>query len=74
MAKKTSTTHPNAEAFPAGISGPALRALAGARISSLTALTCWAESDLARLHGMGPKALRILKSALAARGSRLRRR
>jgi hypothetical protein len=73
MAKKANATHPNADAFPPGISGPALRALAGAGIRSLAGLTRWTESDLAGLHGMGPKALGILKSALAARGKGLRR-
>jgi hypothetical protein len=70
MAKKPDTTHPNAAAFPPGMSGPALRALAGAGIRSLSDVARRAESDLARLHGMGPKALGILKSALAARGTR----
>jgi hypothetical protein len=73
MTKKPSATHPNADAFPPGVSGPALRALAGAGVRSLADLARWTESDLAALHGMGPKALDLLKSALAARGKRLRR-
>ena len=70
--QKTEKTHPNAASFPPGVSGPALRALAGARIRSLADLARWSEADLARLHGMGPKVLAILKSALAAKGRHLR--
>jgi hypothetical protein len=69
---KPSSTHPNAGAFPKGVSGPALRALAGAGIRSLTDLERWTEPDLVRLHGMGPKVLGILKDALAAEGRRFR--
>lgn len=65
---KPSPTHPNAPAFPPGLSGPALRALASAGIRSLSAVAKWREPDLAKLHGMGPKGVRILKKALAAEG------
>jgi len=71
-AQKTEKTHPNAASFPQGIGGPALRALAGAGIRSMTDLSRWTEADLSRLHGMGPKALEVLKSALAAKGRGLR--
>ena len=72
MTDKPHETHPNASAFPPGISGPALRALASAGIRSMDDLVHRTEADLARLHGTGPKALDILKSALAAQGRRLR--
>lgn len=68
----TRSTHSNAEAFPSGISGPALRALNGAGIRSLSGLTTWSEAELASLHGMGPKALAVLKAALKAQGRQLR--
>lgn len=68
-----STTHPNVEAFPKGLSGPALRALHGAGIRSLADAARWSDKDLAALHGMGPKALGILRRALkspaASRGA-----
>jgi len=73
MAKKPAATHPNADAFPPGIGGPALRALANAGIRSMSDLARRSEPELAALHGMGPKALGILKSALAASGSRSRK-
>lgn len=72
MATKPASTHPNADAFPASMSGPALRALAHAGIRSLTQLAQRPESEVAALHGMGPKGMRILKEALARRGRRFR--
>ena len=72
MAKPTDATHPNRDAFPPGVSGPALRALAGAGVRSVPALAQWTESELAALHGMGPKALAVLRDALAASGRRFR--
>ena len=61
-------THPNADAFPSGIGGPVLRALANAGIRSLADLTRWRERDLAALHGVGPKGVRKLRDAMVAQG------
>jgi hypothetical protein len=72
MTDKRSATHPNAEAFPAGLSGPALRALAHAQIRSMNDLTKWTEVDLGMLHGMGPKGIQMLKDGLAHQGRHLR--
>ena len=55
--------------FPPRLSKPARRALAGAGYLRLAQLTTVRESELARLHGLGPKALRQLREALAARGA-----
>ena len=68
MTPPTDATHPNRAAFPAGMSGPALRALHTAGVRSLDDLTRWTERDLAALHGMGPKGVRVLREALAASG------
>jgi hypothetical protein len=54
--------------FPPKLSTPAQRALAGAGYVRLEQLTKVRESELVRLHGMGPKALRQLREALAERG------
>ena len=54
--------------FPPKLSKPAQRALANAGYTRLAQLTAVRESDLAKLHGMGPKALGQLREALAARG------
>ena len=54
--------------FPPGVGSPDLRALAAAGNTRLEQLTTIREADLLKLHGMGPKAARLIRSALAARG------
>jgi uncharacterized protein YdhG (YjbR/CyaY superfamily) len=49
-------------------SAPAERALVQAGYSRLKELTKVTETEVARLHGMGPRALRILREALEAKG------
>jgi hypothetical protein len=56
------------ELFPRGVPKPAQRALVAAGYTRLDQLIGARESDLAALHGMGPKALTILKAALKERG------
>ncbi len=50
------------------IGSPATRALEAAGYTNLKQLTKATEADLAQLHGMGPKALGILREALQAEG------
>lgn len=54
--------------FPIGLSQPALRALAGAGITRLDQLSKISEADLKKLHGLGPAGIRMLRSALEAKG------
>ena len=68
MPSPNERTHPNADAFPRGVGGPVLRALAAAGIQSLEELSRRQEADLAAMHGVGPKGMRILKAAMAERG------
>ncbi len=49
-------------------SGPAQRALEQAGYTHLEQLTQVTETELLKLHGMGPKALGILRAALAEKG------
>jgi hypothetical protein len=70
--KQTEATHPNRAAFPAGMGGPALRALHGAGVRSMADLEARTEAELLALHGMGGKAMGILRDALAASGRRFR--
>jgi hypothetical protein len=49
------------------LAAPAKRALASAGISCLEDLSLWREADVARLHGIGPNALKALKEALEAK-------
>jgi hypothetical protein len=60
-------TDPKAD-FPSGVSAPARRALAGAGYTELTQLAGVPLAELKGLHGMGPKALRILQEALEPQG------
>ena len=72
MAVKSVTTHPNADAFPRGMPGPALRALAKARIRSMADVAHKTPAELGAMHGMGPKAVRMLADGLALLGLRFR--
>lgn len=56
-----------ASAFPK-IGAPAARALEAAGYTTLKQLTEVTEAELAQLHGMGPKALGILREMLKAQG------
>jgi len=55
--------------FPPNLGRPATSALTHAGYTSLAQLSNVREKDLAKLHGMGPKGLRILREALAERGA-----
>lgn len=57
----------DANGFPK-LSAPARRALAGAGYARLEQLAQVSESELKRLHGMGPSAIGALRQALQARG------
>lgn len=54
--------------LPAGIGAPARRALAAAGIVRLAQLADVSEREVAALHGVGPKALRVLRAALEEAG------
>ena len=53
------------------IGAPATRALNNAGYTSLRQLAGVPRAELAKLHGMGPKALRIIEDNLAKEGFRL---
>jgi len=52
--------------LPAGLSQPALRALESVGVKRLKDLTRFSEAELLELHGMGPKAMTVIRAALAA--------
>lgn len=54
--------------LPAGLSQPALRALDTAGFHTLESVAGASASQLLALHGLGPKAIRILQEALESRG------
>lgn len=51
--------------LPKAIGGPATRALAGAGITTLAQVAELTDAELLAMHGVGPKAVRILREALA---------
>jgi hypothetical protein len=54
--------------FPKGVGAPATRALGAAGYTELKQLAGVPVAELKRLHGMGPKALRVLQEALEQQG------
>ncbi len=56
-----------------GIGQPARNALAAAGYCHLEELVGVTEAELKKLHGLGPKALRVLREELASRGLGLAR-
>lgn len=56
------------EEAPPGMGAPARRALAHVGYHRLDELRGATEAEIAGLHGMGPKGVRILREALSARG------
>ena len=57
--------------LPREIGNPARRAFAAVGLTRLDQFAGWREAELARLHGVGPKALGVIRRALAARGESL---
>jgi uncharacterized protein YndB with AHSA1/START domain len=54
--------------FPKGLSNPARRALAGAGIENIEQLAQLTEAEIKELHGIGPSAMDLLRSALVSKG------
>ena len=59
---------PWSEGLPRAIGAPATRALSAAGYTELEQLAGVPRPELERLHGGGPKALRILQEELESRG------
>ncbi|TFV65362.1 UNVERIFIED_ORG: DNA-binding protein [Bacillus sp. AZ43] len=56
------------EGFPRAIGRPATGALLAAGYTGLSQLDGVPAADLLRLHGVGPKAIAVLREAMTARG------
>lgn len=56
------------KAFPSFLSQPAQRALQGAGVLSLQDCTRYSQKELAKLHGMGPNAMKKLEEAMQQHG------
>jgi hypothetical protein len=59
---------PLSEGLPRGIGAPATRALTAAGYTELEQLAGVPRPELELLHGVGPKALRLLQEELESRG------
>lgn len=65
--KHNATPSHQDDALP-NIGAPATRALTLADYTRLSQLSVVSAADLLKLHGVGPKAIRILREALAQKG------
>jgi hypothetical protein len=54
--------------LPKGIGKPALRALSSAGYLRLEQFSKLTEAEVMKLHGMGPKAMGLIREALAEKG------
>ena len=54
--------------LPTGLAAPARRGLAGAGYVRLEQLSRVSEAEIKKLHGMGPKGIKLLRRALEAKG------
>ena len=67
MNKKTAADESMNE-WPLKRQNPARRALAEVGITHLRQLTEFSEQELLKLHGVGPKAIRLLRETLSTHG------
>ncbi len=66
--QKTQPPPSPSQPLPSSMGKPALRALQGAGITTLAEAARRPPEELAKLHGVGPKALRLLAESLVAAG------
>jgi len=60
------------EGLPRAIGRPATNALQHVGIDRLEQIATMSEAELLRIHGVGPKAVKILRDALGERGQSFR--
>lgn len=72
LARAEGTRPPDGD-LPSAIGKPATQALHGAGLTTLDQVATRSEAELLALHGVGPKAVRVLAEALEQRGLSLRR-
>jgi ERCC4-type nuclease len=68
MSEKNSVNHDTSSDDLPNIGKVARRALTNADYTRLEQLTTVSEKELLKIHGVGPKAIRILREALETRG------
>jgi hypothetical protein len=72
LAAADAGTKPADSDLPSAIGRPATHALLGAGLTTLAQVATRTEDELLALHGVGPKAVRILAESLAQKGMSLR--
>ncbi|MBB5137886.1 hypothetical protein HNP84_007639 [Thermocatellispora tengchongensis] len=72
LAEADAGTKPADCDLPAAIGRPATHALLGAGLTTLAQVATRTRDELLALHGVGPKAVRILSESLAQKGMSLR--
>jgi len=68
MSMNTKNSEQHETDFPRQIGKPATQALKAAGYTHLKQLTKVTEAELLKLHGVGPKAIRILRETLEEKG------
>ncbi|WP_240545879.1 hypothetical protein [Paenibacillus artemisiicola] len=58
--------------LPAGLSKPAQRALANAGLTGLAQVAKLSAGEFQALHGIGPKAVGLIREAMAVKGLRFK--
>lgn len=72
LAEADAGSAPAESDLPVAIGKPATRALLGAGLTTLAQVATHTERELLALHGVGPKAVRVLAETLARQGMSLR--
>lgn len=54
--------------LPDGLAAPARRALAQAGVTRIEQFAALTEAEVSEMHGMGPKAIDLIRRALHAKG------
>jgi DNA-directed RNA polymerase alpha subunit len=65
---KGKSVHVSPKSLPSGLASPARRALAAAGITQLDQFAAISEAELLKLHGMGPKAVEIIRKSMQENG------
>jgi hypothetical protein len=64
----TNSNNGTVSVLPKGIGKPALRALTSAGYLQLEQFSRLTEAEVMKLHGMGPKAMGLIREAMAEKG------
>ncbi len=72
LAARADSANGGAHTLPGSIGKPATQALLAAGVTTLDEVIHWTECELLALHGVGPKAIRVLRESLSEQGMTLK--